>query len=297
MEQISISGSIRVSILITLIILGASCGPRPGTTTPDLGESADADGDGIADTDDLCPAEAEDPDGFEDGNGCPDPDNDADGIDDVDDDCPDESEVYNGVDDLDGCPDESKPIVHVPNIVIFDTIQIAQSEIELSNEIKEDLDLYAQTLIGNPHVLVVLVAGAANEKVSQEENIALSLRWAETVVQYMEGKGVPEGVLVAAGFGKLCLDPNWDKIGKARRVEFRILETDAGCTKATFACQAAIDKGLVPKAVQKCLSYSDADKDGIPDSQDMCPDDPEVYQGLNDEDGCPDSSASIPTGT
>ena len=47
----------------------------------------------------------EDYDGYNDQDGCPDPDNDLDGIDDGKDACPDQAEDYNGVQDSDGCPD------------------------------------------------------------------------------------------------------------------------------------------------------------------------------------------------
>jgi hypothetical protein len=40
----------------------------------------DSDGDGIANSSDACPTQPEDYDGFQDGDGCPDPDNDGDGI-------------------------------------------------------------------------------------------------------------------------------------------------------------------------------------------------------------------------
>lgn len=53
---------------------------------------ADADGDGIADVDDDCPNDPEDFDGFEDEDGCPDPDHDSDGVLDSDDSCP-ESDI------------------------------------------------------------------------------------------------------------------------------------------------------------------------------------------------------------
>lgn len=99
---------------------------------------ADSDGDGIPDYRDLCPLLAEDQDGFEDDDGCPESDNDADGVPDAldaaplsgedvdgfeDDDgvpdldndgdgivderdmCPDEAEDLDGVEDEDGCPD------------------------------------------------------------------------------------------------------------------------------------------------------------------------------------------------
>jgi outer membrane protein OmpA-like peptidoglycan-associated protein len=65
----------------------------------------DNDGDGIPDTVDKCPNEAEDKDGFQDDDGCPDPDNDGDGIPDAADKCPNEPEDKDGFQDEDGCPD------------------------------------------------------------------------------------------------------------------------------------------------------------------------------------------------
>jgi outer membrane protein OmpA-like peptidoglycan-associated protein len=65
----------------------------------------DSDGDGIPDNVDACPHDPEDFDGFQDADGCPDPDNDADGILDVNDKCPNEAEDRDGFQDADGCPD------------------------------------------------------------------------------------------------------------------------------------------------------------------------------------------------
>ena len=65
----------------------------------------DADLDGIPDDEDGCNAEAEDEDGFEDDDGCPDRDNDQDGVPDEADKCATEKETPNGVDDDDGCPE------------------------------------------------------------------------------------------------------------------------------------------------------------------------------------------------
>ena len=67
--------------------------------------SSDYDGDGITGDDDLCPDEAEDFDGYQDEDGCPDVDNDGDGILDVNDKCPNEAEDFDGYQDEDGCPD------------------------------------------------------------------------------------------------------------------------------------------------------------------------------------------------
>ena len=65
----------------------------------------DTDGDGLEDDSDACPTEAEDKDGFEDEDGCPDPDNDRDGILDAADKCPNEPEDKDGFQDEDGCPE------------------------------------------------------------------------------------------------------------------------------------------------------------------------------------------------
>jgi OmpA-OmpF porin, OOP family len=66
----------------------------------------DSDQDGIDDTHDSCPAEAEDMDDFSDEDGCPDIDDDEDRILDVSDGCRTEPEDMDGVDDEDGCPDD-----------------------------------------------------------------------------------------------------------------------------------------------------------------------------------------------
>jgi hypothetical protein len=72
--------------------LGVSFAPR----------QRDADADGFGDDDDRCPTFAEDRDGFEDGDGCPEMDNDADGVPDALDTCP---TVAGGKDGAQpGCP-------------------------------------------------------------------------------------------------------------------------------------------------------------------------------------------------
>ena len=71
----------------------------------------DNDNDGVPDIYDACPNDPEDMDGFEDNDGCPDLDNDKDGIPDKQDKCPNEPETLNGYKDDDGCPDPGAPIV------------------------------------------------------------------------------------------------------------------------------------------------------------------------------------------
>ncbi|MBX3156718.1 MAG: OmpA family protein [Deltaproteobacteria bacterium] len=68
----------------------------------------DRDGDGIKDNVDKCPDDPEDKDGFQDEDGCPDPDNDHDGIPDRLDKCPNVPEDKDGFQDEDGCPEGDK---------------------------------------------------------------------------------------------------------------------------------------------------------------------------------------------
>jgi outer membrane protein OmpA-like peptidoglycan-associated protein len=65
----------------------------------------DTDGDGILDPSDTCPKDAEDLDGFQDDDGCPDLDNDKDGVPDATDKCRDEAEDLDQFEDADGCVD------------------------------------------------------------------------------------------------------------------------------------------------------------------------------------------------
>jgi hypothetical protein len=78
-------------------------------------ETYDSDGDGIKDAGDKCKDDAEDPDGYQDEDGCPDPDNDGDGVPDNFDDCPDKAEDADGYKDEDGCPDEDNDADGVPD--------------------------------------------------------------------------------------------------------------------------------------------------------------------------------------
>ena len=79
--------------------------PKERCNPPPPPKPLDTDGDGIPDKIDKCPTEPEDKDGFQDEDGCPDPDNDNDGILDKDDKCPNEPEDKDGFEDEDGCPD------------------------------------------------------------------------------------------------------------------------------------------------------------------------------------------------
>nr|WP_245591676.1 OmpA family protein [Cystobacter fuscus] len=75
----------------------------------------DSDGDGVPDSRDKCPTEGEDVDGYQDDDGCPEPDNDGDGITDGQDTCPNgpdsclDSDNDGVPDGMDQCPNKPGP--------------------------------------------------------------------------------------------------------------------------------------------------------------------------------------------
>jgi outer membrane protein OmpA-like peptidoglycan-associated protein len=70
-----------------------------------VGLAKDTDKDKIPDKNDLCPADPEDVDAFEDADGCPEADNDKDGVLDASDGAPTDAEDIDGFQDTDGVPD------------------------------------------------------------------------------------------------------------------------------------------------------------------------------------------------
>ena len=94
--------------------VGAGVGLNKGVGAPDfrvlLGvlytpQARDTDGDRVPTSKDKCEGLSEDLDGFEDKDGCPDPDNDQDGLLDVNDKCPNDPEDFDKFQDTDGCPE------------------------------------------------------------------------------------------------------------------------------------------------------------------------------------------------
>ncbi|MDQ3035789.1 MAG: OmpA family protein, partial [Myxococcota bacterium] len=123
----------------------------------------EGDGDGIPDADDLCPSEPEDRDGFQDSDGCPDPDNDSDRLADARDQCPNDPETYNGIEDEDGCPDRGHVIVEENSIAILDKIYFARGSSEIRAASTPIVDAVAATLNGNPYITEVEIGGHASD--------------------------------------------------------------------------------------------------------------------------------------
>ena len=187
--------------------------PKPG----------DRDHDGILDKDDKCPNDPEDKDGFEDEDGCPDPDNDTDGVLDKADKCPNEP----GPADNNGCPKKYEHIV------------VTQEKIELKQKIFFDtdkstiqprsfalLDEVGSVLRSRP-TMTVRIEGHTDSRGTRAHNMKLSAARAASVRQHLMGLGIDPARMDAQGYGPdQPIETNKTAAGreKNRRVEFIITQ-------------------------------------------------------------------------
>ncbi|MGV3623196.1 MAG: OmpA family protein [Archangium sp.] len=189
--------------------------------------TGDLDADGQTDDVDACPMSKEDGDGFEDEDGCPEPDNDQDGIPDSKDKCPYEAEVINGVKDEDGCPDKGEVIVHVTeNAVVIDkVVQFKPGSATLAPSSTSLLKQVAATLKA-ARTLSVEIQGHTDDVGKATTNITLSQKRADAIKTFLIKAGVDTSRLVAKGYGPTRPRAS-NKTAKGReqnrRVEFLIL--------------------------------------------------------------------------
>ncbi len=181
--------------------------------------AVDSDHDGIPDAVDYCPATAEDRDGNDDDDGCPDADNDGDRIPDRDDKCPNEPETYNGFEDSDGCPDRGRVVVTDTSIEILDSIYFAKDSDAVQSRSRAIVDAIAATLAGNPDIAKVEIGGHAS---ADEGDVwGLSAHRANAVRDALVAKGIARTRLVVVPYG--ATQPLRDA-DTTRRVSFQIAE-------------------------------------------------------------------------
>ncbi|MCK4414284.1 MAG: OmpA family protein [Candidatus Eisenbacteria sp.] len=181
----------------------------------------DNDGDGIPDVDDDCPGRAEDFDGFQDMDGCPDIDNDGDGILDRDDKCPNAAETFNRFEDTDGCPDEAP--IEFPMLNI--NFKFNSAEFMGTDPIPA-LERIAEVLRESPDVRV-RIEGHTDSVGGEEYNTGLSLRRAEAVRDYLVEKGIGAERLMAEGLGEghpVASNDSEQGRYRNRRIEFKVLD-------------------------------------------------------------------------
>ncbi len=230
----------------------------------------DADGDGVPDYKDRCPNQAEDRDGFQDGDGCPEADNDRDGIPDVRDKCPDQAEDFDRFKDQDGCPDLDNDGDGIPDAK--DNCPMNKGPAKTKGCPADLLDDDGDNV---PNV---------RDKCPKEE---------EDKDGYQDGDGCPD----PDNDGDGVCDPNdtiQDNLAKFAKVcqgkdkcnsdpEDRDGYQDGdGCPDPDNDGDHFCDDN--PVIQKKLQAYSN-----VCVGRDACPDKPEVINGRADADGCPDA--------
>jgi len=182
----------------------------------------DSDGDGIIDANDKCPNAAEDKDGFEDSDGCPETDNDKDGVPDDDDECPNVyGEKRSG--DGNGCPDKGYVVVRHGKLLIFGKVLFETGSAKLTKQSENLVEQIGDALRAHPEIRHVRVEGHTDNVGGAELNLRLSEERAQSVKRELHSRGVAERRLSARGVGEARpIASNSTPGGRAknRRVEF-----------------------------------------------------------------------------
>ena len=219
--------------------------PPPPPAPAPAPKMSDRDGDGIPDALDKCPDEPEDKDGFEDDDGCPDPDNDKDGIPDVSDACPNEPETVNGFQDEDGCPDSAEIVVKEDRILLTEHVLFDTNRARVNAEGRPALAAVLNLWKQHPEWDHLVVDGYADRRGPDEFNVWLSRQRAERVIKMLVEMGFPVEKLRVRAFGKQQLHVEGDSEEanrQNRRVEFVIVKKGEAATNEEAATQPSADR-------------------------------------------------------
>jgi len=195
--------------------------------TAPLAKISDRDGDGIPDELDKCPDEPEDKDGFEDEDGCPDPDNDKDGIPDTADACPNEPETVNGFQDEDGCPDTAPIVVKENRIVLTELVLFDTNRARVNAEGRPALAAVLNLWKQHPEWDHLVIDGYADRRGPDGFNYWLSHQRGERVTKALVDMGFPAEKLRIRAFGhrQLRVPGDTEEADRQnRRVEFIIVK-------------------------------------------------------------------------
>ncbi len=239
----------------------------------------DPDHDGVVGAADKCPMVAEDRDGFEDEDGCPDNDNDKDGIPDAQDKCPLQAETINGIDDEDGCPE-----IDTDGDGILGSRDKCPDQPETFNNYKDDdgcpdevpaevkrftgviqginFKVNSDQLLRNSlpilnRAVAVLkefpdvrleISGHTDNMGKADYNRDLSQKRADSVKAYLVSQGIAADRLEAVGYGMdRPIASNKTKAGRSknRRTEFNLIKTPSA-TSTPGATPAPAAPGRPP---------------------------------------------------
>ena len=112
--------------------------------------------------------------------------------------------------------------IDTSNGIIIDNIYFEYNSHTLKPESKRALNKLYKLLIINPS-LRIEIGAHTDVKGSDSYNIELSLKRAESVVNYLVNKGIGKDVLTAKGYGKSSPIFKKTESSRNRRIEFKVL--------------------------------------------------------------------------
>jgi outer membrane protein OmpA-like peptidoglycan-associated protein len=198
---------------------------------------------------DRCPTVAEDPDGYNDDDGCPDLDNDADDVPDTSDQCPNDPEDRDGFEETDGCPEFDNDQDGIPDmddrcpnekgqcvtrvevtrdaIVVNDRLYFKEGTAVVEPGSYGLLDEIAAAITSNPAIAHLQIAAYTDSVGDDHANLKLSQARAEAIEAYFITRaGIDPDRLSSEGFGEtkpIATDATPEGRERNRRVEFRIV--------------------------------------------------------------------------
>lgn len=187
---------------------------------------SDNDQDGIPDTSDGCPDIPEDKDGFQDEDGCLDDDNDKDGVLDREDQCPLEPETINGERDDDGCPDQGLIEMRDDRVVLQERVLFDTNSARLKASGEPILRAIVKLNNQHPEWTKVRIEGHADPRGDESFNQQLSERRATNVREALIALGLKPEQLSAQGYGStkaLNAGTTEEELALNRRVEFVVI--------------------------------------------------------------------------
>jgi outer membrane protein OmpA-like peptidoglycan-associated protein len=191
-------------------------GTPKGAQVDAAGCPKDADGDGVADGLDRCPGTQR---GWAvDASGCP-KDSDGDGVPDGADNCP--GTPAGAKVDEKGCPKAEPLFMPGKKSLVLEGVNFETNSADLTADSHAILDKVATSLVEWPDVRVE-VGGHTDSSGSSAYNAKLSQSRAESVMNYLAGKGVAASRMTAKGYGEDSpIADNATREGRAknRRVE------------------------------------------------------------------------------
>lgn len=205
-------------------------------------KTLDDDQDGVSNPFDLCINSAEDFDGFEDDDGCEDPDNDQDGIPDIVDKAPNDPETFNGFEDADGVPDVAPPRV-VALKGSHSRLGFETNQTRISPVSQDVINAVALMLQRFPF-LDVRITGHSDQRGEQTTKARVSLRRAEAVARELIRMGIARERLWSEGVGDqflLSTEDTDEASAINRRVEILFVHRGLVEEEAAKSVQEAIE--------------------------------------------------------